>query len=55
MFRNGDSAVLDVEAGTLTSTDGSKIAALDRIPEHLRAILDHGGLIPHVKAKLGMN
>ena len=53
VFKDGDSAVLEVEAGTLASIDGSKMAALDRIPEHVRVILDHGGLIPHVKAKLG--
>ena len=53
VFKDGDSAVLEVEAGTLASIDGSKMAALDRIPEHVRVILDHGGLIPHIKAKLG--
>ena len=52
VFKEGDSAVLEVEAGTLASPDGSKIAALDKIPEHVRVILDHGGLIPHIKAKL---
>ena len=55
VFKDGDSAVLEVEAGTLASIDGYKIAPLDKIPEHLRAILDHGGLIPHVKAKLEKN
>jgi 3-isopropylmalate dehydratase small subunit len=53
VFKDGDSAVLEVEAGTLASIDGSKMAALDKIPEHVRVILDHGGLIPHIKAKLG--
>jgi len=53
VFKDGDSAVLEVEAGTLASIDGSKMAALDRIPEHVRVILDHGGLIPHIKARLG--
>lgn len=53
VFKDGDSAVLEVEAGTLASIDGSKTAALDKIPEHVRVILDHGGLIPHIKAKLG--
>jgi 3-isopropylmalate dehydratase small subunit len=53
VFKDGDPAVLEVEAGTLASTDGSKMAALDKIPEHVRVILDHGGLIPHIKAKLG--
>jgi len=55
VFKDGDSAVLEVEAGTLASIDGSKMAALDKIPEHVRVILDHGGLIPHIKAKLGKN
>jgi 3-isopropylmalate dehydratase small subunit len=53
VFKDGDSAVLDVEAGTLASIDGSKMAALDKIPDHVGAILDHGGLIPHIKEKLG--
>jgi len=53
VFKDGDSAVLEVEAGTLASIDGSKMAVLDKIPEHARVILDHGGLIPHIKAKLG--
>ena len=52
VFKDGDSAVLEVEAGTLASIDGSKMAALDKIPEHVRVILDHGGLIPHIKAVL---
>jgi len=52
-FKDGDSAVLDFEAGSLASIDGSKTAALEKIPEHLRAILDHGGLISHVRATLG--
>ena len=55
VFKDGDSAVLEVEAGTLASIDGSKMAALGKIPEHVRVILDHGGLIPHIKAKLGKN
>jgi len=53
VFKDGDSAVLEVETGALASSDGSKIAALDKIPEHVSVILDHGGLIPHVKARLG--
>jgi 3-isopropylmalate dehydratase small subunit len=53
VFKDGDSAVLEVETGTLDSIDGSKKAVLDKIPDHVRSILDHGGLIPHLKAKLG--
>jgi 3-isopropylmalate dehydratase small subunit len=53
IFKDGDPVVLGVESDTLSSIDGSKMAALDKIPEHLRAILDDGGLIPHVKVKLG--
>lgn len=52
LFKDGDSALLEVETGTLTSLDGSKMAALEKIPEHIRVILDHGGLIPYVKAKI---
>ena len=52
VFKDGDSAVLEVEAGTLASIDGSKTAALDKIPEHVRTILDQGGLVPFIKSKL---
>ncbi len=52
VFKDGDSAVLEIESDTLASTDRSKTAALDRIPEHVRAILDQGGLVPFIKSKL---
>jgi 3-isopropylmalate dehydratase small subunit len=52
VFKDGDSVVLEVEAGTLASIDGSKMAVLDKIPEHVRAILDQGGLVPFIKSKL---
>ena len=52
VFKDGDSAVLEVEAGTLASIDGSKMAALDKIPEHVSAILDKGGLVPFIKSKI---
>jgi len=52
VFKDGDSAVLEIGAGTLASIDGSKVAALDKIPEHVRAILDQGGLVPFIKSKL---
>jgi len=52
VFKDGDSAVLEIESDTLASADGSKTADLDRIPEHVRAILDQGGLVPFIKSKL---
>lgn len=52
LFKDGDSALLEVEAGTLASLDGTRIAVLDKVPDHVRVILDHGGLIPYIKAKI---
>ena len=52
VFKDGDSAVLEVEANTLASLDGSKMVALEKIPEHVGAILDQGGLVPFIKSKL---
>lgn len=52
-FRNGDLVYMDMERGTLESADGLQSAKLEPVPEHLRRILDRGGLIPYIKDKLG--
>ena len=51
-FYDGDEVVLDVDCGTISSQDGSRKAALEPVPAHLKRILDKGGLIPYIKEKL---
>lgn len=48
----GDHVRLDLKAGTLTRTADGRIARLDPIPDHIKAILGAGGLIPFVSRKL---
>ena len=45
-------AFLELASSRLVSEDGTKSAALKEIPAHARTILDQGGLIPHLKARL---
>lgn len=52
VFKDGDSVVLDLGTLTLASSDGTKLVRFEPIPEHVRQILEHGGLIPFVKARL---
>jgi len=49
---DGVVAVLDQASSKLTLEDGTGAAHLKEIPAHARAILDHGGLIPHIRARL---
>ena len=51
----GDGAVvrLDPEAPSMLSADGSARASLERIPVHVSSILSAGGLIPHLKKRIG--
>src|SRR5512137_1736988 len=41
-----------VEDDHLVSSDGRRSADLEPIPGHIRKILDEGGLVPFIKAKL---
>jgi len=52
LFEDGEQAVIDIEAGTLRSADGSRGARLQRIPEKAQEILKYGGLMPYLKATL---
>ncbi len=54
VFVDGDEAALDLKNHILVSADGARRASLAPVPEHVRKILDAGGLVPYVKAKLAM-
>ncbi|MCY1252975.1 2,3-dimethylmalate dehydratase small subunit [compost metagenome] len=49
---DGAHAVLDLASAQLRLDDGSLVAC-EPIPDFLRAILAAGGLVPHLKARLG--
>jgi 3-isopropylmalate dehydratase small subunit len=52
VFSDGAVAILDLGSSRLVSEDGARYAKLKEIPVHARKILDHGGLIPHIRARL---
>ncbi len=49
---DGDVAVLDIDSSSLTSEDGRITVTIEPIPQHVKKILDNGGLVPYIKAKL---
>jgi 3-isopropylmalate/(R)-2-methylmalate dehydratase small subunit len=52
VFSDGTAAVLDMDSLRFVSEDGARSAKLKEIPAHARRILDQGGLIPHIRARL---
>ena len=48
VFESGDLATIDQSACLLRSADGSKEAAIKDLPEHLKKVLDCGGLLPYI-------
>ncbi len=52
VFEDGNRVVLDLEALTLESQDGRRRATLEPIPERTRRILEEGGLVQHIRARL---
>ena len=52
VFTDGDLAVIDTEAWTLSSEDGRRSARMVEMPAHARAVLDSGGLVPHIQRRL---
>jgi 3-isopropylmalate dehydratase small subunit len=50
-FADGDRAMVDLRELTLEASNG-KLGKLEPVPEHLRGILDSGGLAPYIKTKL---
>ena len=53
-FMDGDPVTVDFQASALVSSTG-RSCRLEPIPEHLQKILDRGGLVPYLKARLGSN
>lgn len=51
-FEEGEAAELDMSTNAFVSYDGSREATVEPMPQHLREILNSGGLVPYVKARL---
>ncbi len=49
---DGDVATLDIASLRITSADSSKTCNIERVPDHVKAILDSGGLVPHLRARI---
>ena len=52
VFEDGDSAGADLGALALVSSDASKRAGIEAVPEHVAAILGSGGLVPHLRSRM---
>lgn len=52
IVHEGDLVYFDPEGGALSSADGLLRARLEPVPEHLKRILDKGGLVPYIKDRL---
>jgi len=48
---DGDAATLDPEGGVLRLIDKAADIELETMPENLRAIIENGGLVPHLKKR----
>lgn len=53
VFEDGAIAQLDPEVPSMLSGDGSRKANLEEIPAHVSSILSAGGLVPHLKKRIG--
>ncbi|MGD9962575.1 MAG: 3-isopropylmalate dehydratase [Thermoplasmata archaeon] len=53
VFEDGDRALADLGALAIVSSDGSKRAQVEHVPDHVMRILASGGLVPHLKARMG--
>lgn len=51
-FVDGDRGTIDLRGLTMTAS-GGKSSGLDPLPEHLQRILDSGGLVPYIRARIG--
>ena len=52
VFDDGDHVVTDFASGRLKSADGERLAVLKEVPESVRAILEAGGLVPYLRARI---
>lgn len=51
---DGDRASLDLEGGVLKLIDKATEVPLERMPENLRALIEDGGLVPHLKKRFAL-
>ncbi len=51
-IRDGDEVAVDLAAGTLTNRTRDETYRFEPLPDFLRAILDDGGLVPHLRRTL---
>jgi len=51
-LRDGEVVVLDIDSSSLTTEDGRGAVTIEPVPQHVKKILDSGGLVPYIKAKL---
>ena len=49
VLNDGIVATIDSRTGRISSKDGKKLGQFNPPPEHLRAIIEAGGLIPHLQ------
>lgn len=49
---DGDRVVIDLGTGDIVAADSGRRASADPIPEHLKKILESGGLVPYIKSRL---
>ena len=52
ILADGDRAMLDLSSGVVVKAGGAAKVRLESIPDMAREILDHGGLVPHVRARM---
>ena len=52
VFADGDVVSVDMGSSTVVSEDGSKKASVEPLPDHVRAILESGGLVQHIRSRL---
>lgn len=52
VFRDGDTAALDLGGHLIVSKTDDRRADLEPVPDHIRKILDDGGLVPFIKKRL---
>ncbi|MCU0860597.1 MAG: 3-isopropylmalate dehydratase small subunit [Thermoplasmata archaeon] len=53
VFGGGDRARVDMDSLYVVSEDGTRKTRVDPVPGHVTAILRSGGLVPHLRARMG--
>jgi 3-isopropylmalate dehydratase small subunit len=52
LFIDGDIVIIDTSEGAMISESRQVTARIDPIPDHVRKILDAGGLVPYIKGAI---